>query len=86
MLEKNIKLDDKRILVTGAAGFIGANLVCELVKRFPECKVMGIDNMNDYYDVWIKEYRLDRIAEAAQYDEQFELVKPVKGCQRVLYF
>ena len=69
MLNKNVELNGKRILVTGAAGFIGANLVSELVKRFPECKVMGIDNMNDYYDVWIKEYRLDRIAEAAQYDD-----------------
>ncbi len=75
MLDKNVELGGKRILVTGAAGFIGANLVTELVKRFPECKVMGIDNMNDYYDVWIKEYRLDRIAEAAQYDDQFELVR-----------
>ncbi len=75
MLDKNVELSGKRILVTGAAGFIGANLVTELVKRFPECKVMGIDNMNDYYDVWIKEYRLDRIAEAAQYDDQFELVR-----------
>lgn len=75
MLDKNVELSGKRILVTGAAGFIGANLISELVKRFPECKVMGIDNMNDYYDVWIKEYRLDRIAEAAQYDDQFELVR-----------
>ena len=75
MLDKNVELNGRRILVTGAAGFIGANLVTELVKRFPECKVMGIDNMNDYYDVWIKEYRLDRIAEAAQYDDQFELVR-----------
>ena len=54
MLDKNVELNGKRILVTGAAGFIGANLVSELVKRFPDCKVMGIDNMNDYYDVWIK--------------------------------
>ncbi len=75
MLDKNVDLSKKKILVTGAAGFIGANLVCELMKRYPKCKVLGIDNMNDYYDVWIKEYRLDRIAEAAQYDEQFELVR-----------
>ena len=75
MLEKNVVLDKKRILVTGAAGFIGANLVMELMKRFPECKLMGIDNVNNYYDVGIKEYRLDRIAEAAQYDDQFELVR-----------
>ena len=75
MLDKNVKLNDRRILVTGAAGFIGANLVMELVKRYPDCKVLGIDNVNNYYDVGIKEYRLDCIAEAVQNDEQFELVR-----------
>ena len=75
MLDKNIKLDNKRILVTGAAGFIGANLVMELVKRYPGCKVMGIDNVNNYYDVGIKEYRLDCIAGVVQDDDQFELVR-----------
>ncbi|RKM57862.1 NAD-dependent epimerase/dehydratase family protein [Butyrivibrio sp. CB08] len=75
MLDKNIDLSTKRILVTGAAGFIGANLVMELMQRFPGCKVLGIDNVNNYYDVGIKEYRLDRIAEAAQVDAQFELVR-----------
>ncbi len=75
MLDKNIDLSKKRILVTGAAGFIGANLVIELMKLYPECRILGIDNVNNYYDVGIKEYRLDRIAEAAQYDDQFELVR-----------
>ncbi|MBE5830017.1 MAG: NAD-dependent epimerase/dehydratase family protein [Butyrivibrio sp.] len=75
MLNKNISLDKKRILVTGAAGFIGANLVMELMKLYPECRILGIDNVNNYYDVGIKEYRLDKIAEAAQYDDQFELVR-----------
>ena len=75
MLSKNVDLSGKRILVTGAAGFIGANLVCELVKRFPDCKILGVDNVNDYYDPWIKEYRLDRIAEAVCNDDQFELVR-----------
>ncbi len=75
MLKKNIDLKDKRILVTGAAGFIGANLVTELVKRYPKCKIVGIDNMNDYYDVWIKNYRLDKVAEAVGSDDQFELVR-----------
>lgn len=75
MLDKNIDLSNKRIMVTGAAGFIGANLVMELVKRYPGCRILGIDNMNNYYDPWIKEYRLDRIAEVVQDDEQFELIR-----------
>ncbi len=75
MLAKNIDLSGKRILVTGAAGFIGANLVIQLVKRYPTCRILGIDNMNNYYDVWIKEYRLDLIAQAVCDDDQFELVR-----------
>jgi nucleoside-diphosphate-sugar epimerase len=75
MLTPNIDLNGKRILVTGAAGFIGAALVTELVRRYPDCRILGIDNMNNYYDVWIKEYRLDRIAEAVAFDEQFELIR-----------
>ena len=43
------------ILVTGAAGFIGSNLVKKLYKELPEVQVVGIDNMNDYYDVRLKE-------------------------------
>ena len=49
----------KTILVTGAAGFIGSNLVKKLYKEFPEVQVIGIDNMNDYYDVRLKENRLE---------------------------
>jgi nucleoside-diphosphate-sugar epimerase len=47
----------------------------ELVKRYPGCKILGIDNMNNYYDPWIKEYRLDRIAEVVSDDDQFELIR-----------
>lgn len=72
MLVKNIDLNGKRVLVTGAAGFIGANLVMELIKRYKDIRIVGIDNMNDYYDVGIKEDRLSRI-EALSGD--FELVK-----------
>ena len=75
MLSPNIELNNKRILLTGAAGFIGANLTMELVKRYPGCRILGLDNVNPYYDVRIKEYRLDRIAEAVQSDEQFELIR-----------
>ena len=61
MLTPNIDLKGKTVLVTGAAGFIGANLVTELIKTVPEITVIGIDNLNDYYDVSIKEYRIKEI-------------------------
>lgn len=63
MLEKNINLDGKTILVTGAAGFIGANLCCMLLEKFKDVILVGIDSMNDYYDVSLKEYRLAQIKE-----------------------
>lgn len=65
MLKYNIKLENKTVLVTGAAGFIGSNLCKRLLQDF-DVKVVGIDNMNDYYDVKIKEYRLN---ELTQYDK-----------------
>ena len=55
MLNSNIDLNNKTILVTGAAGFIGANLVTELLKTVDSIRIVGLDNMNDYYDVSIKE-------------------------------
>ena len=64
MLSSNVDLNGKRILVTGAAGFIGCNLVLELLRSFENIHIIGIDNMNDYYDVSIKEYRLGEIEEA----------------------
>ena len=51
MLIPNINLNQKTILVTGAAGFIGANLVMQLLKECQGVQVVGIDNVNDYYDV-----------------------------------
>lgn len=54
-------LKDKTILVTGAAGFIGSNLVLELLRTVSPVHIVGIDNMNSYYDVSIKEYRLNEI-------------------------
>lgn len=61
MLEKNIKLGNQTILVTGAAGFIGANLILELLKNVENVHIIGLDNMNDYYDVSLKEFRLKQI-------------------------
>lgn len=52
---------NKIILITGAAGFIGSNLVLELLRSDDPVHIIGIDNMNDYYDVSIKEYRLEKI-------------------------
>lgn len=57
----NVELKNKTVLVTGAAGFIGSNLVLELLKTQSPIKIVGIDNMNDYYDVSIKEWRLEQI-------------------------
>lgn len=66
----HVKLENKKILITGAAGFIGSYLVKELIKTVSPVMVIGIDNMNDYYDVSIKEYRLKEIeAEVSRHSE-----------------
>ena len=56
-----ILLDYKTIFVTGAAGFIGSNLVTRLLKHVQDATIVGIDNMNDYYDVALKDYRLSEL-------------------------
>lgn len=65
MLSKNVMLNGKTVLVTGAAGFIGANLVMELINSVSDIHIIGLDNINDYYDVSIKEYRLKEICKLA---------------------
>ena len=62
----SIDLKKKTIFVTGAAGFIGSNLVLELLKTQSPITVIGIDNMNDYYDVSIKEWRLSEIQKCTE--------------------
>ena len=62
---QRIELKNKTVLVTGAAGFIGANLVMELLRTVEPITVIGLDNVNDYYDVSIKEYRLAEIDKVA---------------------
>lgn len=57
----NIDLKNKTVFVTGSAGFIGSNLVLELLKTQSPINIIGIDNMNDYYDVNIKKWRLEEI-------------------------
>lgn len=61
MLDYNIDLSGKTILVTGAAGFIGSSLCARLLSSVNGVKVVGIDNMNDYYDIRIKEERLKKL-------------------------
>ena len=72
MLKANVDLNNKTIFVTGAAGFIGCNLVLELLRSYQNIHIVGIDNMNDYYDVSIKEYRLSEIEKAVNEKEDCE--------------
>ena len=62
MLSENVELNNKMVLVTGAAGFIGANLVIKLLNSCKNMKIIGLDSMNDYYDVRLKEYRSKEIS------------------------
>lgn len=74
---QSINLENKTILVTGAAGFIGANLVLELLRTQSSIYIVGIDNLNDYYDVSIKDWRLQEIKKyAAEHpDSKWTFVK-----------
>lgn len=67
-----VDLENKTILVTGAAGFIGSNLVKRIYKETPNVAVIGIDNMNAYYDVALKDFRLKKL-------EQYSTFTFVKG-------
>lgn len=89
MLQQNIDLKSKPILITGAAGFIGANLSKRLLQDLPDAQIIGLDNVNDYYDVRLKEYRLSELtiypnftfikgnlADKALIDRTFEQYRP----------
>ncbi len=69
-------LNRKCVLITGAAGFIGGNLVIHLLKGEEELHIIGLDNLNDYYDPALKDYRLSQIEEAAKLSESsWEFIK-----------
>ena len=72
MVTYNINLNGKTVLVTGAAGFIGANLVKRLLNEFEKIKVIGIDNITDYYDI---RFKYERLAELSTYGDRFVFVK-----------
>lgn len=78
MLTANVDLHNKTILITGAAGFIGANLAQSLIKTGESMTILGLDNLNDYYDVSLKEYRLRTIERAAVQNPQVKWIF-VKG-------
>ena len=63
---QNIDLNGRTVLVTGSAGFIGSNLVLELLKTESDATIIGLDNVNDYYDVSIKGWRLSEIEKCAE--------------------
>ena len=67
MSKTAVELNGKTILVTGSPGFIGANLVLRLLKELESGTVISLDNMNDYYDPKLKEYRLSLIEEEAKH-------------------
>ena len=72
MVTYNVNLENKTVLVTGAAGFIGANLAKRLLNDFATVKVIGIDSITGYYDVRLKQERLD---ELSRFGERFIFVK-----------
>ena len=65
-LKYRVDLNNKTILITGSPGFIGANLVLRLLSEMTVGRIISLDNMNNYYDVGLKEYRLSRVNAAAR--------------------
>ena len=77
MRKSNVDLEGRVILITGAAGFIGSNLAMDILRNVHPVTIVGIDNMNDYYYVSIKEWRLQKIKEIAAGNppSSFEFIK-----------
>ena len=72
---ERINLDNKTILVTGSAGFIGSNLVKRLFKELQGGTIVGVDNLNDYYDPSLKEYRLKELERLKPAAVRYRFVK-----------
>ena len=72
MVTYNVSLENKVVLVTGAAGFIGANLVKRLLAEFDSIKIIGIDSITEYYDVRLK---YERLEELSAYGDRFVFIK-----------
>ena len=66
-MKEQVNLNNKTILVTGSSGFIGSNLVKRLLNDYKDTLIIGLDNMNDYYDVSLKEYRLNNLKDYPNY-------------------
>ncbi len=66
VMKQKVELNGKTLLITGSPGFIGANLVIRLMDEMKQGTIISLDNMNDYYDVGLKEYRLKLIDEKAK--------------------
>ena len=64
-MKQHIDLNNKTILVTGSPGFIGANLVIRLLRELQGGTIVSLDNLNNYYDPKLKEYRLSLIEQTA---------------------
>lgn len=76
MLNNSLKINNKNILITGSAGFIGANLVRELLSTTKGAKIVGLDNVNDYYDANLKIYRMNELDKLSKTSESsYEFIK-----------
>lgn len=69
---QQISLNSKTILITGSAGFIGANLVLRLLNQNRDLNIIGIDNLNDYYDIKLKQHRLEKIDSVKQHSNGYQ--------------
>ena len=78
-----IEMNNKRILITGAAGFIGAGLAKRILSETPSAFVVGIDNVNDYYDTGLKESRLAGLEQYERYICERRHCGPGTGGRRI---